>query len=103
MTQIISRSQRKQINNQLRKERMAAARVKGTHSPLEWEQLKAEFNYRCVRCGADDFGVQKDHIVPVYQGGSDSIVNLQPLCASCNSSKGPETFSWVQFRREGGF
>ena len=77
-----------------RSERLSAARSKGTHTKDEWQALMEVFNYSCVRCGtgADDAhgGLCKDHITPIYQGGSDAISNLQPLCTSCNSSKGPD-------------
>jgi len=73
----------------LRSERLAAARAIATHTAGEWEHLKAICGYHCVRCGADETLV-KDHIKPIYQGGSDGIDNIQPLCRSCNSSKGPE-------------
>lgn len=77
-------------NRMTRSERLSAARKKGSHTSAEWEEMVRFFGGRCVRCGADDAAPVKDHIVPIYQGGCDSIRNLQPLCRHCNSSKGPE-------------
>lgn len=68
--------------------RLAAARAKGTHSAAEWSEM-VEFFGRCVKCGSAN-SLVKDHIVPIYQGGDDSIANIQPLCQSCNCAKGPE-------------
>ena len=75
---------------ELRRERLRAARKRGTHTAREWEILKEMFPF-CVRCRRSDVVLVKDHITPLYMGGSDSILNLQPLCWSCNSQKGPET------------
>jgi 5-methylcytosine-specific restriction endonuclease McrA len=72
--------------------RMAAARAKGRHTDVEWFFLRRFCGNKCVRCGAkrDDGYVERDHITPIYQGGSDAIENIQPSCARCNASKGPE-------------
>lgn len=71
-----------------RSQRLAAARAIATHTKAEWLALVDACGNACVRCGGA--GVVKDHIIPIYQGGSDGIDNLQPLCQSCNSRKGPE-------------
>lgn len=73
----------------LRSKRLAEAREKGTHTELQWSLMKEFHEHRCVRCGADG-EIVKDHIAPIYQGGSDGIDNIQPLCRRCNASKGPE-------------
>lgn len=41
----------------------------------------------CACCGATE-RLAIDHIVPVHFGGTNDEDNLQPLCTSCNSTKG---------------
>lgn len=78
-------------NNHLkRSERLKAARAIASHTSQEWEEMLEFFAHSCVKCGDSESKIVKDHIIPIYQGGSDGIDNLQPLCLSCNSAKGPE-------------
>lgn len=79
---------------QTRAKRLAAARLLGRHTQEEWERLVEFCGNKCARCGAEGVPLQKDHVKPIYQGGSDGIDNIQPLCRSCNSSKGPESKDW---------
>ncbi len=60
-----------------------------THTEEEWQELKAFYNFKCLRCGVQepDIKLTRDHVIPLTQGGSDSIDNVQPLCARCNSKK----------------
>ena len=74
-----------------RSQRLAEARKKATHTPEEWSAMLAFCGEQCLRCGAVNCKFVKDHITPIYQGGSDGIENIQPLCSKCNSSKGPES------------
>lgn len=74
-----------------RHERLAEARKKGTHTKEQWDSMVGLFEGTCVRCGQTEADLVKDHITPIYQGGSDGIENIQPLCRKCNSSKGPES------------
>ena len=76
-----------------RSERLQKAREKGRHKKADWEEMKVFFEDTCLRCGSAN-NLVKDHIIPIYQGGSDGIDNIQPLCASCNSSKGPENYDY---------
>ena len=63
--------------------------VEGSHTDEEWQELKAFYNFTCLRCGKQEPGIKltRDHVIPLTQGGSDSIDNVQPLCARCNSKK----------------
>lgn len=61
----------------------------GSHTLEDWENLKAQYNWTCPCCKKSEPKIKltEDHIVPLSQGGSDNIENIQPLCRSCNSKK----------------
>jgi uncharacterized protein YdaU (DUF1376 family) len=79
-----------------RAERIAAAKEKATHTKEEWVELRDFFEGCCI-CGKTE-GICKDHIKPIYQGGSDGVENLQPLCHSCNSSKRSDSKDYRPYR-----
>jgi len=84
-------------NKEKRSIRLANAKTRGTHSKEQWQKLK-NFCGSCVRCGSAGYNLERDHIVPLYQGGCDCIENIQPLCARCNASKGHED---IDYRPDG--
>ena len=61
----------------------------GSHTDEEWQKLKAFHDFKCLCCGKQEPEIKltRDHVIPLTQGGSDSIDNVQPLCARCNSKK----------------
>jgi len=63
--------------------------AKGSHTDEEWQELKTFYNFKCLRCGKQEPEIKltRDHVIPLTQGGTDSIDNIQPLCARCNSKK----------------
>lgn len=44
--------------------------------------------YQCRLCRRPGGELEVDHIVPLNQGGSDRLDNLQTLCRECNRGKG---------------
>lgn len=62
----------------------------GSFTETEWRDLCARYNNRCLRCGQQR-KLTADHVIPLALGGGSNIDNIQPLCLSCNSSKGKGT------------
>jgi 5-methylcytosine-specific restriction endonuclease McrA len=62
----------------------------GSYTTQEWLKLKSQYNFTCLSCGRKEPEIKltRDHILPLKWGGSNLISNLQPLCMSCNLSKG---------------
>jgi 5-methylcytosine-specific restriction endonuclease McrA len=60
-----------------------------THTEEEWQALKVFYEYQCLSCGRrePEIRLTRDHVIPLTKGGNDSIQNIQPLCARCNSKK----------------
>lgn len=62
-------------------------------SSTAWRTLKrkaiAVFGNECARCGADGRQVrlELDHVVPVAEGGEDTLENAQLLCDDCHKPK----------------
>jgi 5-methylcytosine-specific restriction endonuclease McrA len=65
----------------------------GRYTLLEWRDLCARFNHQCLRCGATT-KLTADHIIPISKGGANTIDNIQPLCMSCNASKGAQSIDY---------
>ena len=59
------------------------------HTKIEWEHLKAKWNYTCLACGKKEpeITLTKDHIRPLARGGSNAIENIQPFCRDCNMTR----------------
>lgn len=74
-----------EANRRTRKELMG-----GSFTAQQWRELKARYNYTCLCCGRQEPEIRltADHVIPLSRGGSNDISNIQPLCLSCNSSKG---------------
>jgi HNH endonuclease len=52
-----------------------------------WEAFIDACGGGCVQCGRTDVHLDKGHIIPYRDGGSDQFFNRQPLCAWCNNSE----------------
>jgi len=61
----------------------------GKHSIEQWEELKANHKFACIKCKLKEPEIKltRDHILAISRGGTDDIKNIQPMCLKCNQSK----------------
>ena len=70
----------------------------GSHTRKEFLDKLKQYE-RCPRCnrkwedipfskGNAKYKITEDHIIPLLEGGTDDIGNIQPLCYQCNFKKG---------------
>ena len=84
-----------------RQGRLLSARENGIHTDEQWQAMLAWAGNACVKCSVPFSALDpatKDHIIPLVNGGDDSIQNIQPLCLVCNSTKGANT---ADYRKPG--
>lgn len=57
--------------------------------PRKRQKIFERDNFKCVNCGVSgDFNcLEVDHIIPVVNGGTNELSNLQTLCYKCNMDK----------------
>lgn len=77
-----------ELRHQAHKRRARKRQLPGSHTLKDWQDLCRSFHGRCVRCGVKG-KLTRDHVIPITdKRSSNDISNIQPLCYSCNSSKG---------------
>lgn len=70
-------------------------KVISNFAPEEWRRDLCGFAIRYCDFGnrASYYGWEIDHILPVSQGGNDTLANLQPLHWKNNAEKG-DSLTW---------
>lgn len=66
-------------------------------------QIYNKYGGKCAYCGCvlDYEEMTIDHILPIYRGGTNYPVNLNPCCKSCNRYKSSNTVE--EFRKKVGY
>lgn len=87
-------SSTRQSNKRIRRERLR--KFGGSHSIEEWNSLKLKYNLICPSCKRKEPEIKltRDHIISLSNGGTDDILNIQPLCVQCNSKKSTKTIRY---------
>jgi 5-methylcytosine-specific restriction endonuclease McrA len=64
--------------------------IPGKLTVYQWRELKNRHNSTCLRCKRQEpiITLTLDHVIPFALKGKNDITNVQPLCISCNISKG---------------
>lgn len=88
------RKKNKEHKRVLTRQRRARIRkAEGTISIEDWKAILKLYGTSCLACG-EIKPLTMDHIIPIVYGGTHTTDNVQPLCLSCNSSKGTQTIDY---------
>lgn len=82
--------------NQLQRARRASGKA-ADFSEQDWLELKRRYGWKCLACGRPEsllVVLQPDHVIAVARGGPHTVANIQPLCGSCNATKGAKTIDY---------
>lgn len=67
--------------------REATKENRGYYTKTEWDATLSIFKQSCAYCGAEH-RLTREHIIPLVDGGTNTIENVIPACLRCNASKG---------------
>ena len=77
--------------------RRARKKANGVYAITD-KELRRIYSSPCAACGSFN-RIEADHVIPIARGGHHGIGNLQPLCKSCNCSKGDRLMvEWMATR-----
>jgi 5-methylcytosine-specific restriction protein A len=58
-----------------------------TFSAVVWAYALRRYGRRCYVCSAVGVPLERDHIIPVTEGGSNEADNCAPICPDCHKLK----------------
>lgn len=71
-------------NNRARAKRLG---LETTFQWIDWVHILEAFEYACAFCGASGCLLDLEHLVPMSQGGPNTVGNVVPACRPCNAQK----------------
>ncbi len=85
-----------QVKHTVKMSKAKAKGYKGSYTLQEWSDLKKKYKFTCPKCKQKEPKIilTADHIIPLKQGGTNYIINIQPLCRPCNASKLDKTIKY---------